>query len=58
MLSQVPVIERADAFEDGRKFLLRCFSEADADDFDELFPTDEISEMADVFNELFSRIHI
>jgi len=58
MFGEISLIGWADSFEDGWQFLLRGLSQTDADDFDELFPADEIAEVADIFDELISRVHV
>ena len=58
MFWKIAVVEGADTFEDGWEFLLWGLAQTDADDFDELLPADEIAEVADIFDEFFSRIHV
>ena len=58
MTRKIVVFERADAFQDGSQLFLGSFPQANADNLDELFPTDVISKVAYAFYKLVSWIHI
>lgn len=56
--SQVAIIERTDSFQNSCQLLLRSFAQTDADDLDELLPTDEIAKVTDVLYQLVTWVHV
>lgn len=58
MSGEDAIVERTDTFEDCREFLLWSLAERDADDFDELLPVYEVTEVADVFYQLLTWVHV
>ncbi len=58
MSGEVADLSRTDAFEDSSELLLRSLAQGDTNYLDELFPTDEVSEVADVADQLVTRVHV
>ena len=58
MTRKIVVFEWADAFQDGSQLFLGSFPQTNADNLDELFPTDVISKVAYAFYKLVSRVHV